>query len=438
MAFGVGCAGRSEPPVLRSLEAASERVPVILVPGITGSKLRSRASGELIWGDGRQLVSPKDGGYTLVRPLADPVDGPSSDAEAFGLLDRIRLFGLASKQVYAPVVETLEANGWCRGNPSAPTPDADLYLFAYDWRADNIHAAGQLRALLESIAETRRGAERGPTEFDLVCQSNGAHICRYLAKYGAVTLEQAEAGQVPPPGGVHIRKLILVGTSNGGGMRILREVDRGRRYVPLVGRYMQPEVLFSFPAIFQDLPFYEPKPFVDEEGRRLEHDLYDPELWQRHGWSVFAPEARERMAKRPDLFGNEALRVDYLEQVLDRARRLHTLLATDGPWESKEADPDLPRYYLLQNGYYPTPHLAVLREDGSLLFTGDDELKGRPYLSALVSSPGDGHATLESQLALSPAERRALAADPFLVSGGHFELFLDPGALRRMLDFLAE
>ena len=94
-----------------------------------------------------------------------------------------------------------------------------------------------------------------------------------------------------------MRKLILVGSSNGGGLRILRELDRGRNYISLIGRRWHPETLFTFPAIYQDLPVYRRDLFLDADGRELEIDLFDAESWRRHGWSVFSRAARRRLAK---------------------------------------------------------------------------------------------------------------------------------------------
>ena len=212
-------------------------------------------------------------------------------------------------------------------------------------------------------------------------------------------------------------------------MRILREVHRGRKYLPLVGRTMQPEVLFSFPAMFQDLPAHIEEPFVDAQGRPLDLNLFDAQTWVEHAWSVFQDDARERMVQRPDLFGDEALRIEYLRASLDRGRRLHRLLAQDVDHFGDT------RYFSIQNGFEPTPHLAVVGEPGSLIFTGDEELEEQPYLSYLITRPGDGHATVDSQMALSPQEL-AVMEEPYLVHGGHFELILTPGSLRRMLDFL--
>lgn len=414
-----GC--RSQTP-LPHLLPPGERVPVVLVPGITGSLLADPVSGKVVWGRGFNLVSPHDHGHELALPLT----GSDRLVEA-GVIEKMRLFEVIEKPVYGPVAELLEMNGYRRGQVAAPAASDDIYLFGYDWRQDNVASAKHLAALLERIA-----AAHGRREVDLICQSNGAHLCRWVMKFAGLSLEQVEAGQVPAPG-FAVRRLILVGTSNGGSLRILRELHRGRSYVPLIGRRIEPEVLFSMPSVYQDLPFYNRRPFLDEQGRNLPLDLYDPALWRQDSFSIFGEAARRRADLRPDLFGDEAARFTFLSRALDRARRFQEQLSRDLPIGTT-------RLFSIQNTYQPTPHAVVLRGNGAateLLFTGDPELEKNGYLRALAAAPGDGHATVESQLFLSPTERAAFGAPPYFVSGEHFELILDPGALRRLLDFLA-
>ena len=64
-------------------------------------------------------------------------------------------------------------------------PGENLFLFSYDWRQDNVASAQRLAAQLRSL----RQAYGGTVEIDLVCQSNGGYICRWLGKYGDVSLE---------------------------------------------------------------------------------------------------------------------------------------------------------------------------------------------------------------------------------------------------------
>ncbi len=423
------CADGPEPETRPTGEPA---VPVVLVPGITGTKLRDRATGEVVWGTGALLISPRDGGYALALPIGGRSAEPR--LEAFEVIEEIRLAGVIRQKIYLPIVDTLTAQGYRRGDLAAPRPGDRLFLFPYDWRRSNVLAA---RLLAERLAALKaaRGEER--LTVDLVCQSNGAHICRYLLKYGGASLEEAEAGRAGPLPWLTVRKLILVGSSNGGGLRILRELDRGRSYVSLIGRKWHPETLFTLPAIYQDLPVYRQDLFLDGDGRELEIDLFDAESWRRHGWSAFSRSARRRIEKsgRTDLFGDEDQRLAFLAHVLDEAQRFHRLLARDveGAGET--------RYYLLQNAGKDTPERAVLRpRDGELRpwFTGDRELERRHRLHALATAPGDGHATVESQLWLSPGEKAAMAGEPTYVDSPHFELIFDPGTLRCVVEFLGQ
>lgn len=431
-----GCASTpTRVPVSAALADGLAEAPVVLVPGITGSWLQ-RDDGEVIWGLGKLVVTPKDRGYSLARSISQPVDGADARVEARFVLDEVSV-GPVKRMIYRPLPDYLERHGYRRGKLDAPQPGDTYFDYAYDWRSDNVYAARQLHQRLEALARVRSEEESGdgPLPIDLICQSNGAHICRYLAKYGAATLADAEAGRVVKSDAYRIRKVILIGTSNGGAMRGLREIHRGRKYIPFIGRVMQPEVLFTLPALFQDLPAYLDRPFVDLDGASLDLDPFDVDTWVDQGWSIFRADAAARADLRPDLFGDVDARKAYLKDILDRARRLHAVLARDAP------SFDGTRIYSIQNAYKETPYRAVVDSQAAdpgrrLLFTGDPELKDRPYLASLVSAPGDGHAEFFSQNMFSPQEQAALGAPPYITHGEHFGLILEPATLRRLLDFL--
>ncbi|MCP4559385.1 MAG: hypothetical protein GY837_02580, partial [Bosea sp.] len=209
-----GCSGCSSTPVpvFVPLRDAVARRPVILVPGITGSLLRDRETREIIWGTGYRLVSPHDGGYSVARPISGR---PAPELEAFAVIEKLRL-GTVEKDIYGPIARLLETNGYRRGDLNAPRPEDDLFLFPYDWRLDNEVAVRELLEKLEGVRQAR-GEDR--LAVDLICQSNGAHICRYLVKYGDAPFADAEAGRAAPPAAIDVVKLVLVGTSNGGSLR---------------------------------------------------------------------------------------------------------------------------------------------------------------------------------------------------------------------------
>lgn len=357
-------------------------VPVVFVPGVTGVVLRDSGTGEVVWGEGRNLLGPHDDGFRLALRPGDAI-------EPAGPIDEIRLFGI-HKPIYGPLRTLLTRAGY--------VPGETLFFFGYDWRRDLTESAGRLGEWLE---ELRRKQGRESLEVDLVCQSSGAHLCRYLAKYG-----------LPPT--LTVRRLVLVGASNGGSLRILREIDRGRRYVPGVGRFMSPEVLFTFPSLFQDLPIYRRDLFLDAKGKPLDVDLWDPESWRRYGWSVQGRDAE-------------------LRRTLSAARHFQELLHADSPRFGNT------RVYVVGSTDQPTPDRAVLVQDGKewkTFFTGDPWLRRRPALEALATAEGDEHAAVASQDWLSPQEKAALALPPRRVKGGHFEALLTVEAGRFLLEAL--
>ncbi len=440
-ALGLACASpRSAPPVPPGVSAGEHpssvggHTPVVFVSGVTGTKLRDSGSGELVWGSARQLFRPRDGGYRLVLPLAlggpHGLAHPQARYQASEPIWRLRLLPGWTKEVYRPLLERLEGVGYRLGDLAAPEPTHDLFFFNYDWRFGNLDSVRLLDRQLEALNEARGG-----TAVDLVCQSNAAKICRWLAKYGSLDADAAEAGAVWRRG-YRIRKLVLVGASNNGALRVLQLLIQGRNYVPLVGRRMYPETFFSIRPLFEDLPAGRDDLFFDENGKTLTVDLFDARNWAEYGWSIFGRAASERLRRKPreDLFGDRQTRLDYLERRLRQARRIQLLLARDS-----DRFPDV-RYYRLENASAPTIDRALLtRERGEWRthFLGDRRVNRDPAIKGLASAPGDGHAVLASQRGLSPQEISALAGTA-MVAGGHFEAVIEPDGLDAILRFLME
>ena len=231
--FVVFAACTHHAPVARVRTPALQTLRVVIVPGVTGSKLCD-AEGNVIWGNVRRLIVPWDGGASLALPL----DGSDDGTRPCGPIREMRI-GAYSKDIYGGLLDFLAGQGY------------ETHFFDYDWRRDNLENARLLeRELL------------GREPVALVCQSNGTYICRYLARYSDAKIE----------------KIIMVGTANRGAVRILQELNRGRQYFRFIGRRMLPETLFTFRSLFQDLP---PDP------------IFDPPNWELYRWSVFAREASE-------------------------------------------------------------------------------------------------------------------------------------------------
>lgn len=417
--------------MLDPLTRLEPKLPVVIVPGFSGSMLRDPSTGKTIWGTAGRLFSPQDGGYSLGLPL-DPEERTRQGYEAFDVVRGMRI-GFIRVDIYGKLIDALEANGYRLGDLNNPTADATLYVFPYDWRYNNVAAAADLTAKLRRLQHVRGDAT---LRIHLICHSNASRIARYMMKYGDASLDAAEAGRAAPPAGIHVEKLLLVGTANGGATNGFRNMLQGRSYAPLVGRRITPEVAFSFEAAFETLPTYRNRLFFDETGAALDVDLFDAANWERYGWSIYSDAVKKRLRKRdrPDLFGDAGRRRGHLERSLDRARRLHAVLVRDVP--------DLPqtRYYLVQNAYRRTPDRVLLRQRKgkweTLFYPQRPLRKGR--LAALASSPGDGHATVLSQHWLSPQEVDALAAEPLYVPAYHRTIVHHPTTHRAILDYLLE
>jgi hypothetical protein len=429
-AIDLGCAAR-RPVTLEFARRPDPARVVILIPGMTGTRLQDRRSGRVLWGNARSLFFPRDGGCSLAVPV-----GPDSDRhegiETAGPVTGFRILGFRF-EAYGEFIRSMEANGYRAGDLESPRPDDLFFVFAYDWREGSVDSARRLAGLLDGLRKVRGQHEM---RVALVAQSNASRIARWLIKYGGASLEEAEAGASGPPSGVRIEKLVLVGTANGGAMRTLRFMTRGRRYLPF-GRTFLPEMFFTFPSTYEDLPVYRRDLFLDGGGRAVAVDPLDPEIWRRYGWSVYGTAAQRRLRDGwcAERLGTPEDRASLLARVLDVSRRLHHLLDQDVRSFGGV------KYYSIQNAYVPTPDRAILvSRDGEwrTFFASDPVVKRDPYLRARAVAPGDGHAVLESQVDLSPQEEAAFARPTEFVTGGHFKMILNPAAQRLVLEFLLE
>ena len=421
---------KAQPAPATTPTAMDEKTPLVFVPGVTGSKLRDAKTRRTVFGRGVNVLVPHDGGYSIALPVTE---GGGARLEAFAVVDQVS-FGFTTVEVFGPLIELLEATGYRVGDIEAPRATDTLFPFPYDWRQDSVESA---HLLAERLARVRRARGGGQLRVALICQSTGAHVCRYLVKYGGAPLEEATSGRAGPLPWLEVTRLILIATSNGGSLRTLRELDRGRRYVRLYGRVLRAEVFFTFRSLYQDLPCWRRDLFVDPSGKRLEVDLCDVASWEQYGWSAYGKDAARRIARsgRSDLFGSEEDRRSYLREVLDRSKRFQDLLHRD----VVGLGPTL--YFLIQDASRDTPERGVLaKKDGEwrTLFTGDREVDRQPALHGRVISMGDGHATKRSQLWLSPQEEAALATAPIYVEGGHFELIHAPETRRHLTEILGE
>ncbi len=360
-----GCLSTISPPDLGDLYKRAalvddlHRNPVVVIPGILGSRLLDEESGRLAWGAfAGDFADPRtpDGARSIALPmregasLAELRDGVRPD----GVLDRLKVNWLGlplTLRAYVRILASLGVGGYrdeelARGGAVDYGKDHfTCFQFPYDWRRDNVENAKRLHAFLEERRgyvrrelERRYGAKVPEVRFDIVAHSMGGLLTRYFLQYGDADLPAD--GSLPPltwAGARHVDRVVLVGTPNAGSVRALADLVNGVSFGPFLPTY-EPAVVGNFPSVYQLLPRSRHRPLVDAADRaRPVGDLFDPELWERMGWGLASPAQdgvlRALLPDVPDPAARRRIALDHQRKCLDRAERFHAALdvRTDPP-----------------------------------------------------------------------------------------------------------
>jgi pimeloyl-ACP methyl ester carboxylesterase len=242
--------------------------------------------------------------------------------------------------VYRDLLEALrEYGGYREGdwtNPGAGGDRDTFYVFAYDFRRDNVENA---RLLVSKLRELKQRFGQPELRFNVVAHSMGGLIARYAAMYGDHDLPDTPSDLKPTwSGAADINKIIMLGTPNEGSADAFSTLLEGysiteglRRRIPLLNRLTAEESI-TVPAIFQLLPHQGVAKFLDENLKPLAVDLYDPESWKTYGWSpindpAFRRKYEAKTGKVEDAHGRSLADLDgYLAAVLRRAKLFHAAL----------------------------------------------------------------------------------------------------------------
>ncbi len=374
--------------------------PVILIPGLMGSRLESESRGELWPGSLFDLI------FSPYRHAALRID-PDTLLPLPGDTSAIRITGkFAGRNFYSSIIQTLEtAGGFTLAEPGniPESQDRLYYIFTYDWRLDNVQSARKLDEFIEQI---RRDHGDPDMKFDLVAHSMGGLIARYYLRYGSVDVTMDNEFPINYHGENRIRRVVLLGTPNLGSVESLKAFIVGRK----IGlRTIPPEVLITFPSFFQLFPHPLNNWLLNIDGAAVEADPFNLSTWQRFEWSIFNPELRRRIIQSHALEADGLAAVELLERYfhkhLERGRRFMwslTVRMERTPWQ----------LVVFGGACNLTPARMVVEDTGQdylLHLTPGDISRPRPGINyeQLMLEPGDGVVTKASLLA-----RESL--DPFV------------------------
>lgn len=378
--------------------AAQEKAPVIIIPGVTGSELINSKTGEVVW-----LKASRSKDDDLRLPIvANPlrardhlVPGDILRSVKFGIFPRI--------DVYNGLIESLEKNGgyheesWLK--PTAAGSEAAIYVFAYDWRLDNVANA---KLLVHKIRELRLKLKKPGLKFNVIAHSMGGIIARYAAMYGDADLPAGSRKPTPTwAGAKFFDKLILLGTPNEGSLEALDTMVHGYSVtgfnfsLPWV-QYLSKFDLFTIPAAYQLLPAPGTFRVMDENFEPVAIDLYDPREWTKYGWNAIDDKG---FAKNFTTAERRAAK-SFFAAALDRAKRLQEALAAESKSNGVEINligsecKDSLDSIVLVRDRKRDEWRTLFRADG---FTGSGgEKVTSDELKKLMYGPGDGVVTNRS------------------------------------------
>lgn len=303
-------------------ETRKGKAPIIIIPGLTGSELVNSKTGELVW-------------FKLRRAKTDDIRLPISPNLAQNrdnlvprdIIRSVQIIKfLPETEIYERLTGALEKRGYKEGKWDAPPKNGfedTFYVFAYDWRRDNVENA---RLLMRQIDALKRKLKKPRLKFNVIAHSMGGLIARYAAMYGKADLPTGK----PRPtwaGAWSLDKVFLLGTPNEGSVYALKALLDGFSYfggglnLPFVQNISRFDT-FTIPSLYQLLPHEKTFLAFDENLKQVEVDVFDPKTWEKYDWSIFREDAFSKKFNATEQRNAKA----YFPAVLARARRFQQAL----------------------------------------------------------------------------------------------------------------
>ncbi len=393
----VSCAKQAKPDLAHLYKTTYKNydtpAPVILIHGMMGSKLRDKKNlNELWFGSLNKLLfsNYKHIGLTIDPETLEPIN---SEIEPYEIADKA-----AGTDYYNAVINTLKTyGGYQLTNVDEEVADFNrrMYVFTYDWRQDNVKSAKKLHKFIQTIQKNHNNPD---LKMDLVAHSMGGLVSRYYLRYGDVDVLNDNDFPVNLMGAKNVRKVVLLGTPNFGSVGSVESFITGLR----IGlRKIPTEVLVTMPSIYQLFPHAINTWLINIDGKPLDRDVFDSNIWQRFQWSIYDPAVQKRIMKQYSTAQEGEAYLSllklYFHKHLEKARRFL--------W-SLTVSIENPGYKIIVMGgdcSLTTARLLVEEVNGvSITRSKPSQIKNpKPGVNynQLMLEPGDGTVTKASLLA---------------------------------------
>jgi pimeloyl-ACP methyl ester carboxylesterase len=437
--LGACASGPKDPDIALTYNriAAAEspyRNPVIVIPGVLGSKLKDIRTDQPVWGAfvaGAADPQTDEGLKLITAPYIYP-DGSLtnwSHVVPNGALTEVKLqlLGIPLKvAAYAQLIDALGAGGFREqqiGDANGELYDDNhytAYQFDYDWRLSNADNAAklfnfvqQVRARVSKEYERKFGIKNADIKVDIVAHSMGGLLTRYMLRYGDQGLpKDGSDPNLDWSGSLGVERVVLIGTPNAGSPNALNELVEGKNYGwPLLPFYNQ-AVLGSFASLYELMPRDRHNAVVMKDGSPV-GSIYDIKTWEKHQWGLMNPKM-EKTFKRlfPEINDPEELQAvvhNTLKTHLENAKRFNKAL------DIPAAPPERLIFNMVLGDADETDRVLAFDQEKGKFRTvqtapGDGVV---PRYSALMDERADGDDTIWTPRLRSPIDFDSVVILPY-------------------------
>ncbi|WP_432695240.1 esterase/lipase family protein [Marinobacterium sp. YM272] len=406
------------------------RNPVIVIPGVLGSKLVADSASQSVWGEwcpGYTDPASSEAAqlFGLPMEIGTPLDRLRSGSQVDGVLGIVRgsMIGVPLKlTAYGDVMSAMGVQSFADTFAEHPGEGngAEAFEFSYDWRRSLDESAIALQAFIHRATrflQVQRNSS-DPIRFNIVAHSMGGLLLRYFLQYGGQLLPYDGSGpRLNWAGAAYVDKAVIIGTPNAGAVQMLDRLVQGIPANPIHPAY-GPVLVGTFPSGYQLLP----RPRHRPHGNR-DNNILDADFWLSRDWGITASWLDEERARQLPGLSSPGRRLevaeDHLRKCLHNAEVFQR--AMDRPLE---AVPDHLEFHLFVGDAQRTPSEFAGER-------GDRQLKWVAY------GPGDGTVLASSARLDEPGNGSPIPWNSITVlKSNHMGLVKDRQLLGKVLELI--